>query len=89
MLFVHEEPWIGDFGASYHITSNDTGLCDVTNINNWYKVVQTVEKVESHMAVRQLDRNEKLHVLWHVKYSTNTSVNLLLPTANSCKAARY
>ena len=29
--------WIRNFGASCHITNNDTGLCDITDIN---KLVQ-------------------------------------------------
>ena len=32
-LLFTKSMWIGDVGASCHITNNDTGFYDVTNIN--------------------------------------------------------
>ena len=34
MFFLYTKiTWIGDLGISCHITNNDTGLYDITNIN--------------------------------------------------------
>ena len=32
-FFLEKRRWIGDWGASCHITNNDTGLYNVTDIN--------------------------------------------------------
>ena len=31
--FFTKDIWIGDSGASYHITNDNMGLCDVTEVN--------------------------------------------------------
>ena len=33
---------IGNSGVSCHIINNDTGLYDITKINNWYRVVWVI-----------------------------------------------
>ena len=67
--------WIGDSGSSCHLENDDSGMYDVTTIN---EVIRTAEKGNSMRAtkmgrkkyvVRQIDGTESIKVLYPVKYS--------------------
>ena len=45
--------WIRDSGASYHITNNDTGMYDITNIN---------ESIQGNSSIMPAMKKDKLHV---------------------------
>ena len=62
--------WIGDLDASCHITNNDTGLYDITNINKlvWGSSdgMSAMKKGKPHIKICQVEGSEKLHLLWSI-----------------------
>ena len=72
--------WIGDSGASCHITNDDTGLYDITNINESiqgsFGVMPATEKGKLQVKAWQFDRTEQDHSLWPVKFCPNAGANL-------------
>ena len=71
---------IQDFGASCHITNNNTGLFEVTKI---HKSIQSssgnmtaTKKGKLCVNICQVDDTEWIHTLWLVKYCPKAGANL-------------
>ena len=70
---------IGYSGASCHITNNDAGFYDTTEINEWYKEVWTIcmqQESKIYMQVPQVSHRKRLHILWLTKYCTKDGAHL-------------
>ena len=63
--------WIGDSGASCHITNNNTGLYDITDIDKSIQgsssLIHATKKGKLRVKVWQVDGTEQVHILWPVK----------------------
>ena len=72
--------WIGDSGASCHITNNDTGLYDVMDINESIQgssgIMPATKKGKLQVKVRQVNGTEQVHTLWPAKFCPNAGANL-------------
>ena len=81
--------WIEDSGASCHITNDDTGLYDVTNINESIQVssgIMLVTKMgKLQVKMHQVDGTERVHTLWPVKFCPMAGANLISQT---CKLSQ-
>ena len=82
-LFM-KNTWIGDSGASCHITNNISGMSDVMDINKSIqgssRVMPATRKGKLHVTVCQVNRQEQVHTLWPVKFCPSTGANLFLLT---------
>ena len=62
--------WIGDSGASGHITKDDTGLYDVTNIDESIQgsigILPAPKKGKLQSKVQQVNGTEQVYILWPV-----------------------
>ena len=71
---------IGDLGASCHITNNNTGLYDIIGIDKLIQgslgIMPDMKKGELQVIVHQVNRDEKVHTLWPVKFCPMAGVNL-------------
>ena len=72
--------WIRDSGASCHITNNDTGLYDVTNVDESIQgsscIIPVIKKRKLQVKVCQVDGTEQVHTLWPMKFCPKAGVNL-------------
>ena len=87
MLTIDEETFfsftknmlIGYLNVSCHITNNDLGLYDITNINESVQgcsgSMSTMMKGKGHMKVHQVNGSEKSHVRWSVKCCIKADTN--------------
>ena len=73
--------WIGDLGASCHITNDDTGLYNINDINELIQgsssIMPATKKSKLQVKVRQVNRAEQVHTLWPVKFCPKAGANLL------------
>ena len=78
--------WIGDSGASCHVTNNDTGMYDIIDINELTQassgIMPTTKKSKLCVKVQQVDENEQIHTLWPMKCCSKAGANLF---SLSCK----
>ena len=72
--------WIGDSGASLHITNTDTGLYDVTDIDESIQgssgIMTAMNKGKLRVKVYQVNGTEWVHTLWLMKFSPKAGANL-------------
>ena len=72
--------WIGDSGASCHITHDDTSMNDITNmdklIQSSFSIMLTIKKGKLHINVQQVIGAEWLHTLWPMKFCPKACANL-------------
>ena len=72
--------WVGDSGTSFHISNNDTGLFDVTEVNKFVEGslgnMPATKKGMLHRKVCQVDGTEGVHILWPVKYCPKAGAKL-------------
>ena len=84
--------WIGDLGASCHITNNNTGLYDVTNIDESIqgssRILPTMKKGKPWFKVHQVNGTEQVHILWPVKFFPKAGANLFYLTWEHLKEKR-
>ena len=66
-----ENTWISDSGASHHITNDDTGLFDITNIYKWIQESSSnmlvPKKGKLCINVHQVDHTKWVYALWPMK----------------------
>ena len=64
--------WIGDLGASCHITNNDDGMYDIININKSIQgssgIMLATKKGKLQVIELQFNGEEQVHTLWPVKF---------------------
>ena len=76
--------WIGDSGASCHITNGDTGMYDVTDINELIQgssgIMPATKKDKLHLYVQQVNGTEWVHILWPMKFCPKAGANLFCLT---------
>ena len=81
--------WIGDSGASCHITNDDTGMYDITDIDESIQgcsgIMLTTKKGKLCFIVHQVDGTEWVHMLWPVKFCPKAGANLF---SLMCKLSR-
>ena len=74
--------WIDNLSTLNHITNDDTGMYDVTNIDELEQgrsgTISVRKKEKLCTIVRQLDGSKRLNTLWPVKYSLKVGASLLL-----------
>ena len=72
--------WIWDSGASCHITNDDTGLYDFTNIcesiQGSCSIIPVMKKIKLQVKGLQVGGTEQVHTLWPVKFCPKAGVNL-------------
>ena len=72
--------WIGDSGASCHITDNDTSMYDIIYIDELIhgssSIMPAMKKGKLHVNVHQVDGTEQVHTLWPVKFCFKAGANL-------------
>ena len=72
--------WIGDSGASCHITNNDNGMYDIIDIHKLIQgsssIMSAMKKGKLRVMVRQVYGEEQVHTLWPVKFYPSAGVNL-------------
>ena len=72
--------WIRDSGASCHITNNDTGMYDITDINESIQgsssIMPTTKKSKLCVNVCQVNQAEWVHTLLPVKFCPKAGENL-------------
>ena len=66
--------------ASCHITDNDTGLYDITNIDELIQgsssIMPITKKGKLQVKVHQVNGTEHIHTLWPVKFCPKAGANL-------------
>ena len=84
-LFM-KNTWIGDLGASCHITKDNDGICDIIDINESiqgsFGVMPATKKGMLQVIVCQANGEEQVHTLWTAKVCPTAGVNLFFL---SCK----
>ena len=78
--------WIGDSGVSCHVTNNDTGLYDVTDINKSIQgsssIMPAMKKGKLQVKACQAGRPVQVHTLWPVKFCPKAGAYLFSLTCN-------
>ena len=76
--------WIGDSGASCHITNDTNGMYDVINIKELIQgcssTMPATKKGKLHVTIWQVNGQEQVHTLWPVKFCPSMSVSLFMFT---------
>ena len=76
--------WIGDLGASCHITNDDSGLYAITIIDESFQgisgIMPAVKKGRLRVKEGQVDGTEQVHTLWSVKFCPKAGANLFFLT---------
>ena len=82
-LFM-KNTWIGDLGASCHITNDDSGLYAITIIDESFQgisgIMPAVKKGRLRVKEGQVDGTEQVHTLWSVKFCPKAGANLFFLT---------
>ena len=72
--------WIGDSGVSCHITNNNTGLYDITNIDESIQgssgIMPATKMGKLQVKVLQVNGTEWIHTIWPVKFCPKAGANL-------------
>ena len=72
--------WIGDLGASCHITNNNNVIYDIIDIDESIQgnsgIMPTTKKGKLQVIVCQVNGEVQVHTLWSVKFSPTTGANL-------------
>ena len=80
LFLFTKNTWIGDSGASCHITNNNTGLYNVTNIDESIQgsssIIPPTKKGKLQVNIWQVNRAEQVHTLWSVKFCPKAGANL-------------
>ena len=76
--------WIGDLGASCHITNNKTGMYDITNINKSIQgssnIMPATKNGKLHVNVCQVDGTEWVHTQLPMKLCPKAGMHLFYLT---------
>ena len=85
--------WIGDSGASCHITNNKSGMYDVIDIEESIQgssgIMPATKKDKLQVTVRQVNGQEQVHTLWPVKFCSSAGANCFCSHANSHGETRF
>ena len=72
--------WIGDSGASCHITNNNSGLYDITKIDEFIQgssgIMSAMKKGKLQVKVHQILGTEWVHAIWPMKFCPKAGVIL-------------
>ena len=72
--------WIGDSGASCHITNDEKGMFDVIEIDESIQgsssTMPTTKKGKLRVNLLQVNGLEQVHTLWPVRFCPSMGVNL-------------
>ena len=78
--FFSKSTWIGDSGASCHITNDDKDMYDVIGIDELIQgssgIMPTMKKGKLQVTVCQVSGEEQVHTLWFVKFCPFAGANL-------------
>ena len=72
--------WIRDSGASCHITNDNTGLYDITDIDKSIQgsssIIPATKKGKLQVNVCQIYGTEQVHTLWPMKFCPKSGANI-------------
>ena len=72
--------WIGDSCASCHIINDDSGMYDITDIDESTQgsssIMPATKKGKLHVNVCQVNGTEQVHTLWPMKFCPKAGANL-------------
>ena len=78
-----EQTWTDNSGSSYHLDNNDSGIYDVTIVNDIIGMidkktsVRTTKMGQKRYVVKQVSGEESIREFYHVKYSQDVAHMLL------------
>ena len=81
--------WIGNSGASCHITNDDKGMYDAIDIDELIQgssgIMPVMKKGKLQVKVYQVNGDEQVHTLWPVTFCPSAGANLFSLT---CKLSQ-